>query len=53
MISTLHAICGGSLNKASGDIWKVLMDKAEAKADDKIKMIAQGEGIKAYGVVYR
>ncbi len=47
VMSTLRAIYGETLNEASGDIWKVLLDKAEAEAYDKIKMIAQGEGIKA------
>jgi hypothetical protein len=39
--------------EASGDIWKILIDKTEAEAYDKIKMIAQGDGLRAYGVVYR
>ncbi len=33
--------------------WKVLIDQAEAEAYDKIKTILRGQGIKAYGVVYR
>ncbi len=43
---------GAIFGEASQDLWKVLIDKAEAEADEKIKMIPQGQGIKAYGVVY-
>ncbi len=31
----------------------MLSDEAEAEAYDKIKTIPQGEGVRAYGVVYR
>ena len=37
----------------SADIWRVLIDKTEAEAYEKIKSIPQGEGLKAYGVLYR
>ena len=37
----------------SGDVWKILIDKAEAEAYDKIKSLPQGEGMRAYGVLYR
>ncbi len=38
---------GATLGEASQDVWKVLMDKAEAEAYDKIKPTPQGHGIKA------
>ncbi len=41
------------LVEASQALWKVLIDKAEAEAYDKIKTIPQGQGMKAYGVAYR
>jgi len=39
--------------KVSGDVWNVLIDKAEAEAYDKIKMVPKGQGVVAYGVLYR
>ena len=42
-----------SLSKWPGDIWKILIDKAEAEAYDKIKMVPKGQGVVAYGVLYR
>ena len=39
--------CAEMFEDASKDVWKVLIDKAEAEAYDKIKTIAQGEGLKA------
>ncbi len=53
VISIMFSVYGEELWEASADIRRVLVDKAEATAYDKIKMIPQGEGIKAYGVVYR
>ncbi len=35
------------------DLWKVLIDKTEAEAYDKVKTITQGQALKAYGIVYR
>ena len=43
---------GAVEQEASRDIWSILIDKAESEACDKIKMIPQGEGIRAYGVVH-
>jgi hypothetical protein len=37
----------------SGDVYKVLIDKSEAEAYDKIKMVRPGDGLKAYGIMYR
>ena len=39
--------------KVSGDVWNVLVDKTEAEAYDKIKMVPKGQGVVAYGVLYR
>ncbi len=44
---------GSIFEEVTLDIWKVLIDKAEAEAYDKIKTIQQGGWIKAYGVLYR
>jgi hypothetical protein len=37
--------------KVSGDVWNVLIDKAEAEAYDKIKMVPKGQGMIAHGVL--
>ncbi len=37
----------------SGDVWNILLDKAENEAYDKIKMVHKGEGITEYGFLYR
>ncbi len=52
-MSTLHAVYGKTLEEASGVTWKVLIDKTEAEAYDKIKMIAQEKGVNSNGVLYR
>ena len=44
---------GAMFRVASSETWKILIDKAEAEAYDKIKTIQHGHGIKAYGVLYR
>ncbi len=49
----LRSDYGAAFQETSGDIWKVLIDKEEAEANDKIKRIHQGEGLRAYGVVSR
>ncbi len=36
-----------------GDVWDILIDKAEAEAYDKTKMVPKGQGVVAYGVLYR
>ena len=53
VLSALYTVYGDVLWEASADIWRVLVDKTEAEAYDKIKMIPSGEGLRAYGVVYR
>jgi hypothetical protein len=52
VIPMLYSVFGEELWETSANICKVLVDKAEKEAYDKIKMILQGEGIKAYEVVY-
>ncbi len=37
----------------SGDAWDIFIDKAEMEAHDKIKVVPKGEGVFAYGVMYR
>jgi hypothetical protein len=39
--------------RVSGDVWNILLDKAENEAYDKIKMVHKCEGITAYGVLRR
>ncbi len=53
VLTTLGREYGAIFGEASQDIWKVLIDEAEAEAYDKIKTIPQGHGTKAHGVVYR
>ncbi len=33
---------GDEFSKVSGDVWNILLDKAEAEAYDKIKMVLTG-----------
>ena len=35
------------------DVYKILIDKADGEAYDKIKMVPSGDGMRAYGVLYR
>ena len=53
VLGAMHSVYGDVLWEASADIWRVLVDKTEAEAYDKIKAIPAGEGLRAYGVVYR
>jgi hypothetical protein len=53
ILVTLGRGYGAVFGEASQDLWKFLIDKAEAEAYGKTKTIPQGQGIKAYGVVYR
>ncbi len=53
VMTKMQSAYGEMFESASGDVWKVLIDKAEAEAYDKIKTITQGEGLKAYAVIYR
>jgi hypothetical protein len=52
-LATLCSIHEDELREASADILRVLVDKTEAEANDKIKMTLQGEGIREYGVMPR
>ncbi len=45
--------CGDEFDKVSGYVWNILIDKAEAEAYDKIKLVPKGQGVVAYGVLYR
>ena len=44
---------GEAYKKVAGDVWNILMDKAENEAHDKIKIVHEGEGVIAYGSLYR
>ncbi len=37
----------------SGDVWNTFIDKAGMEASDKIKPVPKGQGIVAYGALYR
>ncbi len=37
----------------SGDVWDILIAKVEAEPYDKSKMVPKGQGVVAYGAVYR
>ncbi len=49
----LKGQCGDVLALASGDVWFVLIDKAEMEAYGKIKMLPKGEQVFVYGVMCR
>ena len=53
ILTTMENNYGAMFREASSEIWKTLIDKAEAEAYDKIKTIQHGHGMKAYGVLYR
>ena len=53
VLENLSSHYGGVFVDASGDVWKVLIDKAEAEAYEKIKALPQGEGLRACGVLLR
>ena len=44
--------CGEEFDKVSGDVWNILIDKAEMEAYDKIKMVPKRQGVVAYGILY-
>ncbi len=48
VVEELRVTCGGELVRVLGDLWKILMDKAENEAYDKIKMVHKGDGIIEY-----
>ncbi len=53
VMEELGATYRGESVRLSGNVWNILLDKAENEAYDKIKMVHKGEGITAYGVLYR
>ena len=48
----LKTMYDGDFARVSGDVWKVLSDKAENEAYDKINMVHKEDGVTAYGVLY-
>ncbi len=52
-VEELKTMYGRDFTRDSGDFWNVLLDKAENKAYDKIKMVHKGDGVTAYGVLRR
>ena len=53
IVTGLRTEYGEEFERASGDVWNILIDKAEMEAYDKIKMVPKGEGVIAYGIMYR
>ena len=53
VVTGLRGEYGDEFDKVSGDVWNILIDKAEMEAYGKIKMVPKGQGVVAYGVLYR
>ncbi len=53
VVTGLRGEYGDEFDKVSGDICNILIDKSEAEAYDKIKTVPKGQGVVAYGVLYR
>ena len=53
VVTGLRADYGDEFEKASGDVWNILIDKAEMEAYDNIQMVPKGQGVVAYGVMCR
>ena len=53
VVTGLKGEYGDEFDKVSGDVWNILIDKAEMEAYDKIKMVPKSQGVVAYGVLYR
>ncbi len=49
----LRITYGREFVRISGDVWNVLPDKAKNDPCDKIKHFCKGDGVTAYGVLYR
>ncbi len=41
------------MEEVSGDAGHIMIDEAEMEAYDKIKVVPKGQGVVAYGVMYR
>ncbi len=48
VVENLRSAYGEEFRRASGDVWNILLDKAETEAYEKIKMIPRGLGVVAY-----
>ena len=53
VVTGLKGEYGDEFDKVSGDVWNILIDKAEMEAYGKIKMVPKGQGVVAYGVLCR
>ena len=53
VIDDMYTECGLDWSELSTEVYKVLIDKADGEAYDKVKSIAAGEGSKAYAVMYK
>ena len=50
VLRRLGEVYGDAWDDAAGDVYKVLIDKAEAEAYENIKMVKPGDGMTADGV---
>ena len=46
-------LMGSDWSRLTSDMYKILIDKAEGEAYDKIKTVPNGEGMRAYLILYR
>ncbi len=52
VVAGLRGEFGDEFDKVYGDVWNILIDRADVEAHDKIKMAPKGKGVVAYGVLY-
>ena len=48
VVENLRGHCGEEIRRVSGDVWNILLDKAENEAYDKIKIVHKGNGVTVY-----
>ncbi len=53
VVENLRITYGEEFERVSGDVWNILLDKAENEVHDKNKIVHKGEWISAHGVFYR
>ncbi len=53
VVTGLRGDYGDELEKVSGDVWNILIDKAEMEAYDNIQMVPKEQGVVACGFTYR
>ena len=53
VVENLRSNPGDEFGRVSGDVWIVIMDKAENEEYDKIKTVPKGQEVVDCGVLYR